>query len=286
MKVIIVLILVLMSFNVKSQDYTMFWNSKSLFNPSTSGLNNKIFAGVIGKKYWFGLKDSPFDGTVIFDMKLNAFNSGIGVNYNYESFGLIKSKNINTNYNYQIVFKNQHILSIGISGGLTIAKFDFSLLILPSSQDHIIGDINKEATYLNYKFGISYLTNHWEFGLSSTQSKYLDHVNSNVNGMSQYWAFSSYLFDIGDNIDIKPNVLLKSMEFNKNNITLSSGLMMIYKEQFWTGISYTINHSYGAMVGYDVMRMIRIGYSLDFSTSAINNYSQGNHEIILSFILK
>jgi Bacteroidetes-specific putative membrane protein len=279
-----IVIIALFGFNVQAQNHTMFWDSKSLFNPAVSGVNNKIYAALTGRAQWLGIEGAPLYGNAILDMKADVLHGGVGLNCNFERSGLFfKTKSANVNYSYQIDLKNHRILSLGVSGGLGIVKVNSPSFYPP---DPTIIVASKTSLFLNYKFGISYLTDHCELGLSLTQTK----SNGNITPyfFSKYLGFCSYRFDIGEDIDIKPNFLIRTNELNVKNIALSSGLLMIYKERFWTGISYSLHQSYGAMIGYDILGMLKVGYSLDFTSPFDRNfrYRYANHEIIVAFTLK
>lgn len=279
-----IVIIALFGFNVHAQNRTMFWDSKSLFNPAVSGLNNKIYAAATGRAQWLGFKGAPLFGNAILDMKSGALHGGVGLNFALERLGLLKTKSANVNYNYQIDLKNHRILSLGVSGGLGIVKVNLSSLYLP--DPYIITDASDASLFLNYKFGLCYSTDHWELGLSLTQTKSTGNVK--LYFFDKYFGFCSYRLNICENIDIKPNLLIRTNELDGKNIALSSGLLMMYKERFWTGISYTLHQSYGAMIGYDILGMLKVGYSVDFTSffDRSYRYRYANHEIIVAFTLK
>jgi hypothetical protein len=93
----------------------------------------------------------------------------------------------------------------------------------------------------------------------------------------------SYRFDIGENFDLKPGLLVNSTDWK--SYYWSSMILIMFKERFWGGLSYTSNECIGAMAGFDIKSMLRIGYSLDYITSELN-HDIGSHEIILALMLK
>jgi hypothetical protein len=70
-----------------------------------------------------------------------------------------------------------------------------------------------------------------------------------------------------------------------NDTQLYSGLLVTFNESLWTGISYSTNGNIGAMIGYDIIKKFRVGYSFDFIKSQITKTIYGNHEIILALII-
>jgi hypothetical protein len=52
---------------------------------------------------------------------------------------------------------------------------------------------------------------------------------------------------------------------------------------FWAGVNYHYKAATGIMVGMEVSDELKIGYSMEFATSRINYFSNGGHEIMLSY---
>jgi type IX secretion system PorP/SprF family membrane protein len=281
MRHLIIFIFILLCFRVKTQETRMFWNSQTLYNPAASGLNQKIDATLIGRAKWLGYNNAPLYGNAIYNMKAGILHGGFGVNFNCNRIGFIHDKGFNINYSYHIDFKNKKKLGIGVSGGLNRKRFDISSLYIRDYDDPIIVSKNTDLLF-NYKFGLFYVSNHLELGLSSTFMKVIEKNTPYLTNSNIYWIFSSYQFEIGKNIEFKPNLLLNPY---KHYIGISSGLLMTYKQRFWTGITYIRYNNIGVMFGYDIIGMFRLGYSWN-STSFGFNFISGNHEIILAIILK
>ena len=96
---------------------SMFWNNYSVVNPANSGFNYRHFATVQGRAQWMSLDGYPKRLWAGYDVKIDAINSGIGVNYSYKIFGLVEESKIQLNYNYQFEFTEEHKLGIGVSFG-------------------------------------------------------------------------------------------------------------------------------------------------------------------------
>jgi len=62
---------------------------------------------------------------------------------------------------------------------------------------------------------------------------------------------------------------------------LDVGVRAIYKEQVWLGATFRTADSFSALIGYMYQNYLIIGYSYDFSTTAIKKYSSGTHEIMV-----
>ena len=65
------------------------------------------------------------------------------------------------------------------------------------------------------------------------------------------------------------------------SIDLSSNILLSNK--FEIGISYRLNDSVSALVGFQLKNRFKIGYAYDFTTSRLGAFNYGSHEIFLTF---
>lgn len=283
MRILAIVILVLLTARIHAQQdnyYTLFWNKKSLFNPASSGVKQRYYGALIGRQQWVGIKDAPKSGMAIFDAKSNLLHGGAGVNFMYEKVGAIKIYSTSINYNYQISFRNNNMLSIGASGGYMIEKIDISQIAVDPIEFS-----NENLKAFDFKFGLYYASKHLDLGLSSTHYKMPDELSANSEILSHYWFFCSYWFPLFERIVIQPNILLKMVDTDLNHTKLYSGLLVTFNQKMWTGLSYSTNGNIGAMIGCDIIKKFRIGYSFDYIKSEFTNNIYGTHEIILAVII-
>jgi type IX secretion system PorP/SprF family membrane protein len=96
-----------------------------------------------------------------------------------------------------------------------------------------------------------------------------------------------YHFDLSPQFTLTPNVLAKtdlaSTQFDGN-------VTVMYDNTIWLGATYRLEDAIAPMAGYQYTfpggkSNLRIGYSYDITTSDIKNYSDGSHELMLSYCL-
>jgi type IX secretion system PorP/SprF family membrane protein len=258
--------------------YTMFWNSKSLFNPAASGVEHNYHVALMGREQWAGIKDGPRNGGVFYEMKSEVLHGGVGINYMYTTFFKIhQTHELNANYSYHHSLGNNRILSAGISGGITLMKYDFSM-----GDPLIIDKGNK--TYYDFQFGLFYQSNHLQLGLSSNHFEHIE-LNSEKRIFSQICLYSSYRFDIGKILAFRPEILMIWPEFITDNLTLSSGFIFTLKERFWTGFTYRTDDTYGGMAGVDIAGKVRLGYLFETTTGVPGSKTYGNHELLVALMI-
>ena len=52
---------------------------------------------------------------------------------------------------------------------------------------------------------------------------------------------------------------------------------------FWAGVSFRAGDAMTGIIGFELFNGVRIGYSYDFTTSDIGNYSSGSHEFTVGY---
>ncbi|HEX2394857.1 MAG TPA: PorP/SprF family type IX secretion system membrane protein [Bacteroidales bacterium] len=266
---------------IKPLPFSMFWNSKSLFNPAASGVDNRYYAAVAGGEQWIGTNYEPRDIGVILAMKSDFLHGAIGMNYVHTAFPeVFKIHNLNAIYSYHINLGNEKILSAGISGGISLVTSDYTMYDPPF--------YNEKSTNSNYnlQLGMLYRSDHLQLGLSSHHFEYTDIYSAGKEISSNIYIYSSYRFDIGEILDINPQLLITRHKSYTEIINLSSGLLFAFKERFWTGFTYRTDNTYGGLAGFDIAGIVRIGYSYEIRTkvSGIENY--GNHELLVALMLR
>ena len=60
---------------------------------------------------------------------------------------------------------------------------------------------------------------------------------------------------------------------------------VFYNDEVWLGLQYRTQDAMVISVGYEYKERLIIGYAYDFTTSNIQNYSSGSHEIMVGYIV-
>jgi type IX secretion system PorP/SprF family membrane protein len=265
---------------LKPLPFTMFWNAKSLFNPAANGIEHKYYAALMGGQQWLGTKSSPKNIGVVMAMKCDVLHGAVGMNYVYTDFLEIhKLHSFDANYSYHFKLGNERVLSAGISGGLTLDKYEFSM-------EPPIEDQKGTEKYYNINLGLYYQSNHLRLGLSSDHYEYTDIFSAEKEIYGIIYLYSSYRFVIGENLDISPEILLSSFKLYNRSTNLTSGLLLTYKEKFWTGFTYRTDNTYGGMAGFNIAGTVKIGYSCEIRTKVDGFKNYGNHELVMALMIK
>ena len=92
-----------------------------------------------------------------------------------------------------------------------------------------------------------------------------------------------YVFDLSQNLKLKPAFLLKSVSGAPLQVDLSSSFL--FHERFTLGASYRWSSAVSALAGFQITDSMFLGYAYDAETTALRKYNSGSHELVLSFDL-
>jgi cell division septation protein DedD len=85
----------------------------------------------------------------------------------------------------------------------------------------------------------------------------------------------------GDKWAVKPGVAVRS--FQGANFLVEGTAIAKWNDFIWAGLGYRQQFGIIALAGVEIADQFTIGYSFDYATGAISNYSSGSHEVLLSY---
>ena len=93
-----------------------------------------------------------------------------------------------------------------------------------------------------------------------------------------------YVFDLNANTKLKPAFLVKGV--SGSPVIADLTLNALFNEKFTLGAAYRWDDSFSGLLGFQVSDQLLIGYSYDLTSTELNNYNSGTHEIMLRFELQ
>lgn len=264
--------------------FSQFMNIKNHINPATSGLNYKYQACVMAREQWVGVNGAPNSQLLNYSMKIDSFNSGIGINYLHDKIGFSQSSTIKMNYSYQLKFENERILSFGLAAGVMFYELKPEWNPPTSNPDSSLPEGINDAGFTS-DFGVAYSTDRLNLGISTTnlsETRYTTN-NSSYQSARHYYLFADYTFGSEEGLQFRPELLTRT-DFVKINTQIN--LLGVYKGKYTFGIGVRQTDAIIAMIGWDIKKKFRVGYAYDYSINKLRSVSRGSHELVLGFYLK
>ena len=87
----------------------------------------------------------------------------------------------------------------------------------------------------------------------------------------------------GEDWNLIPSVMVKYV--HPLPVQYEGNLKLQYRDLAWIGGSYRHKDGFAGMAGLNISNTFNVGYAYDYTTSELNNYSKGTHEVIIGFLI-
>ncbi len=270
-------------------------------NPGSAGSTDMISTHALLRQQWVGIEGAPQDFIVNLSAPFKLFKAhhGVGLSISDDKLGFNDDINLSLSYAFQFQLGNGK-LGLGLSGSFINRKLNptWSIPNSPAHQqpegDGAIPMDKQSKNVFDLGAGLFYRTDDLYVGLSSTHLLEGEFVyqKSTSPGSSEstdklvrhYYLTAGYTMQMSNPaFELLPSLMLQS-DLSATKIDLNATVM--YNKKFWAGVSYRVGAAVVGMIGIDILNGVKIGYSYDFDTSALDNASKGSHEIMVGYDFK
>ncbi|SFD30336.1 PorP/SprF family type IX secretion system membrane protein [Algibacter pectinivorans] len=287
---ILVVFTALLSLDIQAQQDPQFthymYNTMSV-NPAYAGQRRVLSATALYRTQWVGLDGAPKTVTFGIHSPLRNEKIGIGLNIVSDQIGPAEETSIDANLSYSLPVNDKDLkLSFGVKGGIHILDTDWSKgryqdtdplfqenvnLISPTIGAGLY--LHSEKGYLGVSVPNIISTEHYD-----------DFEESIATERLHYFLIGGYVFNVSDNTKLKPAFLVKGV--SGAPIIADLSVNALFNEKFTLGLAYRWDDAVSGLIGFQVSPEIFLGYSYDATTTGLNNYNSGSHEIMLRFELQ
>ena len=303
--------------------YTQYILNQYILNPALTGIENYTDIKVSHRIQWQGLSGAPV--TTYFsvhaplgkkDYKTNATSFGIdgenprGKQYylDYEAsaphhgigFQLVNDKAgpFNTltaygTYAYHIGLSPRTNLAAGFGLGLNRVNlntdklyFGNGVTVDPAVQGSgILGRMKFDLNAGLWLYSANYFAGLSVQQVVPQQLEFADNVVRQARGrkVPHFFATTGFRMMLSEDINMIPSVMVKYV--NATPLQADLNLKFQYRDLLWAGGSYRSQYGFAAMAGIRALNAVMISYSYDYTTTRLNQVSNGSHEIILGFMI-
>lgn len=289
--------------------YSQYMMNPLLINPSVAGAEGTTDITLSARDQWLGWKEAPRTYAIsvhgrVFKRPLKiaarggkrkyvsarSGRVGFGGYVFNDQYGAINRTGLNASYAYHISFRSSQ-LSFGLSGNLFQQMYDTDKIDFRDDDRLDYENLARKTYSPDASVGISYISS-WIFtGFSALHlfeaplkfgpGKYESLKEAELK--RHYYLFSGVKLNMpNDKYRAEPSFLIKTTEVLNPQIDLN--LKVLYEDSYWGGISVRSDKTVAAMFGVRSSKLY-IGYSLDYSFSAISRRTYGSHEIVATYKL-
>ena len=260
-----------------------------VYNPGAVGSADKICLLAAFRNQWAGLPDAPVTTTFTAHMPVNFLGRSHGIGLNLMNDNLAFNNDFNFSFSYAFRI-DLGVGSLGIGTSLGLANQSLTPSwngadIITPEGDQAIPQTGGSVFGFDMGLGVYYNTDKLYVGASTTHLNetsfdYPEDV-AETRLIRHYYLMAGYNIQLTNPMfEIMPSLMLQS-DARSHHIYLNTNVR--YNKRFWGGVSYSVGGALSALVGFELMNGIRIGYSYDFELSPLMKYSSGSHEITVRY---
>ena len=286
-KLAIVILLVSMTASAQQDpQYTQYMYNMNVVNPAYAGLKENLSVTTLYRKQWSGLDGAPTTFTLSGHSPVGD-KVGLGISAVKDELGPVNETNVFVDFSYTLQLGESTNLALGIKAGGTFHDIGLATLDLQDLNDPFFSQDISSATP-NVGAGAFLYGDNYYFGVSVPNM--LKSVHLDENGMqygsevSHYFVTAGYVFQVSDDVKVKPSTMLKSA-FGAP-LSMDLNLNALFFEKFEVGTSYRTEDSFSGLIGFQVAPYLRIGYAYDHIVSELSAIAPASHEVVITFDLK
>ncbi len=272
----------------KEPQYTQYMYNIGSFNPAYVGTVESPEIIGLYRAQWVDIPGAPTTIRGGANIPFNNEKMGLGINIVNDVLGPSTQTYFDVAYSYQVQLSEDTKLSFGLNAGGSSLNIDYSKGTFEDPADQSILGGNYTNFYPTVGAGLfMYHKEDWYLGVSVpnflTNALYNDEVATIVEDNMQFNAIGGYVFELGEQTKFKPAFLLNYLQGSPVTVNLSANFQFI--DALTIGASYRFDNAVSGLAGFQISNGMFIGYSYDYNTNGLGEYSGGSHEAILKFYI-
>jgi len=271
----------------REPQYTQYMYNIGSFNPAYIGSVSRTDISLLYRSQWIDIPGAPRTLRLGLNAPLKNKKHGLGLNIVSDEIGPSTQTYVDLGYSYQVNLSDDTKLAFGIDAGGSFLNVDFSKGTFENPGEPILETEIVKNFYATIGAGLFMYGDSWYLGTSVpnflTDDLYNAEVATIVEDKLQFNFIGGVVFDLNENLKFKPAFLVNFISGAPATVNASANFM--FSNAFTAGVSYRANNAISGLAGFHISNTVFIGYSYDYATTTLADYSSGSHEVILKFYL-
>ena len=256
-----------------------------VLNPAYSGVHEKLSATALYRNQWVNLEGAPTIQTFTMNTGFKRNKTGVGFMISNDKLGIHRDLSVYFSYSYKVQFKNG-ALSMGLQGGFNHLRSDFTKLNLKNPGGPILTGVRGKynpnfGAGLFYYSDIAYVGISVPYLISNKIIEESEGIFSEARENRNYYVTVGRAFHLNKNVIWKPSVLIRYQEEAPLGYDINTNF--IFHELVTLGASYRSGDAFLWLFELQLNDKFRFGYAYDMTTSQLNQFSNGTHELMLNY---
>lgn len=273
-------------FAQQDPQYTQYMYNTMSVNPGYAGQRDVLSISGLHRSQWVGIDGAPRTQSLILHTPLKNEKIGLGLSVVRDGLGPATETYADANFSYSIPVSFNAELSFGIKGGFHLLETDWSEGIFQNPDAVFQENLSLFSPVIGA--GLYLHSETWYVGFAVpnfiTTKHYDDFQESVASERMHYYLIAGLVLQASDNLKIKPATLVKAVPGAP--IIADISLNALFSEKLTLGVAYRWDDSFSGLAGFQVSDGLFIGYAYDLTSTELNNYNSGTHEIMMRFELQ
>ena len=259
-------------------------------NPAYAGSHPYAGVSLLHRAQWTGINGAPRTSMLAYDSPLLGNKMGLGFSMVHDAIGVSRDLQFDAHYSYHLRMGETGHIAFGLKAGVSVYSARLSELTYWDGDDQVFTNDISNKLVGNFGFGAYWWNDLSYIGVSVPTLYAADEaITADVHGAMDhyfsrhYYLYGGHVFHLNESFDLKPSTMVR-VEASAP-LEADINLNVLYKEKLWLGVGYRTGDAVVAMIEYKVGPLLRVGYSYDLTTSALNAYSNGSHEVMIGIDL-
>lgn len=268
--------------------YSQFMFNKMYFNPAYAGSQDAFCLSAIYRHQWIGIAGAPQTATLLGHGAVLKNKLGLGMSITYDQIGFTNRMDVETNYAYRILFKNNSFLSIGLRGSIYYLQIRWDQAKPVDVADNTIPGASMSKIFPNFGAGVYYQAKNFYLGFSvphifRNRIEFTDNINATIEPTIQqhYFGMGGMSFDLNPNVSLQTNILCKYVAGAPFDMDLN--VSVVFLKKLLVGLTYRLGDSVDALVRWRITSNFQLAFAYDFSVSQLQRFNAGSVEAMLQY---
>lgn len=287
---VLAVLFILTTLNVRAQQdpmYTQYNFNTQTINPAYAGTWESMGFLVLGRHQWVGMTGAPRTYTFSIQAPMKNEKVGLGLNLVSDQIGRESRLSLFGDYSYGLKVNENSTLRFGLKFGVTNYHNNLSEYVqYPGEVDPAdMGEI--DVRYMpNFGVGALWYAENYYIGFSIPKIIENDFENNYNNytvesELRHFFFTAGYVFNLSEYLRFKPTFLTKATLGAPVEFDFTANFLL--GDKVWLGAMYRTGDSFGFIAQWIFDKRLRIGYAVDFTTTKLQSYHSGTHEVMVSY---
>lgn len=266
--------------------YSQYLFNGLVINPAYAGSHVQFSATAMYRNQWVNLDGAPKTLSFSAHTALAKNKVGVGLLLTNDEIGSYSNQSMFGSYAFMIK-SPAGTLAMGLQAGFNLTSADFSNLNLNEPDEAFASIENRFKP--NFGAGVYFHNDLFFAGfsvpflLNNKVTNGIEEIANEISEARYYYLHGGMVLPLSRNkaVQFNPGLLVQAQEGAPLRLDINAGF--IFHEVFSVGASYRNVDAIISYIDLKLSEQFHFGYSYDWTTSDLNQFSRGTHEFMLNY---